>query len=263
MLIWFSGGRRPLARKTNTRISASSPNADPAQPARSEQRRQEHQGGQQVADPDPPRPVQVGGERQILRPEPGPVGDHREDVRRRVVHLRPGPVGRVGERGVRGGAAAAEVALRQRARSHQALSPSAQGMARTNHFSRRTAAGGRTERASTGVPPTAQAYATTSMGGLKARNDVGISAKPAIGAGTRRPSATRIAMPVMQRHRPHRDDVERVGQPGEEEAVEQAERAGRDDRRPGCGRTRRPGRRRRSRPGRRCRCRRATARSTR
>src|SRR5689334_1472491 len=61
--------------------------------------------------------------------------------------------------------------------SHHAFSPIAQGTAATNHFSRRPAAvRPSSSRASTGVPATAQAYATTSIGGLKLRNDVGIRA---------------------------------------------------------------------------------------
>ncbi len=82
--------------------------------------------------------------------------------------------------------------------SHHAFRPIAQGTAAANHFSSRHAAPRpSSSAASTGVPATAQAYATTSIGGLKPKNEVGISANPAIGVGTRRPWATRIATPVM------------------------------------------------------------------
>ena len=46
------------------------------------------------------------------------------------------------------------------------------------------------------VPRLAHANATTSIGGLKARNEVGMSAMPPTAGGTRRPCATRSAMPV-------------------------------------------------------------------
>jgi hypothetical protein len=51
--------------------------------------------------------------------------------------------------------------------------------------------------ATTGAPSPAQMVATTNMGGLNARNDTGMYAKPAIGAGMVLPCATRITIPVI------------------------------------------------------------------
>ncbi len=48
------------------------------------------------------------------------------------------------------------------------------------------------------MPRPAHANATTSIGGLKARNEVGISAMPPTTAGMRWPLATRSAIPVTR-----------------------------------------------------------------
>ena len=67
----------------------------------------------------------------------------------------------------------------------------------SSHFSRRSIPRRpTTSRESVNVPRLAHANATTSIGGLNARKDVGISAMPPTTAGMRWPLATRSAMPV-------------------------------------------------------------------
>ena len=74
-----SGSMRPLARNTKTPDKPSSTMATRRRTG-SAARGGEHQGRNQVSDPDPGGSVQGFGERQVLGQVPGPVGGQRQGM---------------------------------------------------------------------------------------------------------------------------------------------------------------------------------------